>query len=94
MECSSPPFLYRFQTVLGRLMINLLLPQEHRQDILIDRVIYSSAIWTGSSTRQRTFDNQDIDRRNDGILTSLLCGSTLALGSWYRLGIGDRRHAS
>jgi hypothetical protein len=39
MESTSPPFLYRFQTIFGSLMIDLLLPQEHGQNVLIDRII-------------------------------------------------------
>ena len=39
VECSSPPFLDSLETILGSLMIYLLLPQEHGQNVLIDRVI-------------------------------------------------------
>jgi hypothetical protein len=40
MESTSPPLFHRFQTILGSLMIDFLLPQEHRQNVLIDRVIF------------------------------------------------------
>lgn len=43
MECTSPPFLNSFQTILGSLMIDLFLPQEHGQNVLIDRIICLSA---------------------------------------------------
>jgi hypothetical protein len=39
MEGSSPPFLDSLQTILGSLVIDLLLPQEHGQNVLIDGII-------------------------------------------------------
>jgi hypothetical protein len=39
VERSSPPFLNSLQTVLGSLVIDLFLPQEHGQNVLIDRII-------------------------------------------------------
>jgi hypothetical protein len=43
MERSSPPLFNSFQTILGSLVIDLFLPQKHRQNVLIDRIIYMSA---------------------------------------------------
>jgi len=43
VETSCSPFLYGFQPVFRSLVLDLLLPQKHGQDILIDGIILSSA---------------------------------------------------